>query len=56
MVAFLEALAQRIGPTVDNTYEALLVMFGHAQAGIHACELSQYAQWVFKVFCNYGPF
>ena len=52
MIAFLEGLAQRIGPTIDNTTEALLFVFGRAQAQAHACELSAFAQQVFHVVCS----
>lgn len=49
MVAMLEAVAQRIGPTVDSTYEALLLFFYRAMAERYACELSEFAAAVFRV-------
>lgn len=52
IVGYLEMLAQRIGLTIDNTYEALLWTFAHAQAQANACDLSSYARAVFHVVCS----
>jgi hypothetical protein len=51
-VTILEQAANFIGETVDNTWEALLLVVFSSRAEQYACSLSEFAQTVFGVICQ----
>lgn len=52
IIDILEAAAAFIGMTVDSAWEALIYVGLVGRAEQFACELSEFAQSVFRVVCE----